>query len=236
MYRWKLARAALLGVALCTTGAAAQATPLFDFTSNTASFKFTSDTLGYAFTVSSNITVDGIGMLDFGNDGLGSNHEFALWDNSDPGTKLRWKQMPPSTTTSSDPSISGLGSYVYVDIAPLILSPGITYVLGASFLPANASKDDVAYEVAGITSHSGIATFVEGRLGRATGINAVFPGQVRGNMDRYFGPNLRIATAIPEPLTLALLVVGLAGIGLARRNGAPRMQPQSCRRVDALPT
>lgn len=228
----RLIRVAALGATLVLLGASAQAAPLFDFRSAGAAFAPTRDTLGYAFTVSASTTVDGIGMLDFGGDGLDSAHQVALWDNSNPAVKLRSEILNPGTPTAgSDPSISGLGSYIYVDIAALVLNPGTTYVLGASFLPANANKDAAVIGATGIVSDSGVATLTQGRLGPATGIDAVFPGLVRGSADRYFGPNLRIAmVTVSEPLTLALLAAGMVGIGLGLRNSASRTRL----RVDAL--
>jgi hypothetical protein len=227
--------AAALASAALLVSASAPAAPLFDFDSAGSSFAPARDTLGYAFTVSADLTVDGIGLFDFGGDGLESAHEVALWRSSDPKTPLVSAILNSGTSTAgSDVSKSGLGSFIYKNIVALVLSPG-NYVLGASFLSEIANKDAVAIEVAGITPNSADAAYVRGRLGPATGANAIFPIELKDS-DRYFGPALRIAVAaVPEPLTLTLLIVGMAGIGLGLRNNASRTRPQSRRRMDALP-
>lgn len=231
-----LASAALL------LSASAQAAPLFDFeTADDSFFAPVRDTLGYAFTVSADITVDGIGMFDFGSDGLDSAHEVALWSSSNTSSTLLVSAIlnPGTSTAGSDVSISGFGSFIYEDIVALVLGPG-SYVLGASFLPANANKDAVAVSVSSITPNSADAAYLEDRLGQSTGVNANFPDISMGT-DSFFGPALRIAVAtippetIPEPMTLTLLMVGMAGIGLGLRKNASRTRPQSHRRMDTLP-
>ena len=93
----------------------------------------------------------------------------------------------------------------------------------------------MAVSVLGITPNSADAAYVRGRQGLATGINVEFPDILKGT-DRYFGPTLRIAVAtIPEPMTLTLLMVGMAGIGLGLRKNASRTRPQSRRQLDTLP-
>ena len=85
--------------------------------------------------------------------------------------------------------------------------------------------------------NSANAAYVEGRhaFSFSPGVDAVFPF-LPTTPDRYFGPALRIAVAtVPEPLTLTLLIIGMAGIGLGLRNSASKRQPQSRLPADRLP-
>ena len=132
--------AALASAALFLS-ASAQAAPVFDFLTESGSFVPVEMTLGYTFEVGpGGISVDGIGIFDFGSDGLASAHEVALWDINQIlviAPEILNPGLPPS---NSDMSVSGIGSYIYVDIGAILLGPG-EYVLGVSYLPASGNKD-----------------------------------------------------------------------------------------------
>ena len=225
----RLARVAVLAATAWLMGGSAQAAPIFDFDGG-GTFPPVRDTLGYAFRVTASVTTDGLGMFDSGAPGLQSAHEVALWNASNPATPLVSSILNPGTSTAgSDASMSGLGSFIYVDIAPLTLRPGAVYVLGASFLPANANKDLVVAPATNLTPAADVA-FIEGRLGLATGVNVQYPStSIQDPL--FFGPMLRIPdggppAGIPEPMTLVLLVVGMVGIGLGLRPRAFGRSPQ----------
>lgn len=226
----RLMFATVLGAAVVFSSPAAQAAPLFDFLDadqSGISDRLQDVTLGYSFSLTGDITVDGIGLFDFESDGLSSAHEVALWDT---GMNLIIGPVilnPGSPTASSEPSASGLGSYIYEAIGPLVLGAG-DYVLGASYLPANGNKDPVQFMPDSISSAPN-AAFGAGVFGLATGVNVVFPDMDAPNA-QYFGPALRIASGgptVPEPMTLALVMIGLVGTLSMRR--------QPLRREDALP-
>ncbi len=231
MFDSRLTRAAVLGTALLWAGASAHALPLFDFESASDSpfFVPVGTTLGYSFHVSSDISIVGIGMFDFGADGLDSAHEVALWS-SDGTTRLAEGILNPASSGApgftTEASQSTLGDYIFKDIA-LVLGQG-TYVLGVSYLPANGNKDvAIVFPNDPLVENSNDATFGMGRFPfpvTENGVIAEFPN-LNAPRERYFGPALRIATAtIPEPLTLALLVTGLAAVGLGRRHDETRRQ------------
>lgn len=215
------------------SAASVQAKPLFDFPSQSELFAPDSMTLGYSFAVSQSITVDGIGLFD-DNDDIQSVHELGLWDfgdkSSDPVLLVLEKLVPGSSTKNFDPSASGDGNYVYVDITPLILEPG-DYVLGAGYQPENANRDKVVSMPDSVDANSPHVTYGAGVYAwPQSGSNIVFPDMPSGL--NYFGPALRIAESlpiaapltlavvtvpIPEPVTLALTAIGIAGVGFGRR-------------------
>lgn len=234
MLSLRLVRAAVLGSALVMASVQAQAAPLFDFATVGSGgipgvFIPNTTTLGYRFEVSADITVDGIGIFDYLGDGLASAHQVALWNDNDKTTPLVTAILNPgSDPANSDPSVldpaaGAWGSYIYANIVEMVLGPGF-YTLGASYLPANGNKDlALSWTVDPIVENSSAATMLIGAQAfPAHGNSAQYPN-FDADPQRYLGPNLRLAVAsIPEPLTLAMLVTGLAGAGLSRRNGTTR--------------
>jgi hypothetical protein len=212
--------AAALASAALLVSASAQAAPLFDFSSESNNDVPVEVTLGYTFEVTpGGVSVDGIGIFDFGSDGLASAHEVALWDINENliiAPRILNPGLPPS---NSDMSASGLGSYIYVNIDSILLGPG-EYVLGVSYLPAGGNKD-VAVNMPDlpILQNAANVIFGGGVFGEAVGVNVMFPG-FSGGANNYFGPALRISATIPEPLTLMLLIMGMAGLGCSRRKAS----------------
>jgi hypothetical protein len=216
--------AAALGAAVLFSGTSAQAAPLFDFSAAPDTYMPSSITLGYQFQVMSggSITVDGIGLFDIDPDGLGSNHEVALWD-IDENPLIDPVML--NGDTSSERSTSSLGSYIFVDLdVPLVLGEGV-YVLGASYLPRGSgpgqNRDLAVNMPVGIApdpSVEGVVDYLGGVWGIAAGVNVMFPAFPGGD-ENYFGPALRISSTIPEPLTVALLIIGIVALGCNRRRG-----------------
>lgn len=202
----------LASLSLLAGAGQALATPLIDFTSDNSSFVWYGNnagcdsgcTLGYLFHVSAPVTIDALGVYDADSNGLNNSHDVGLWTIG--GTLLAQTSVGPSSTLT-DPSASGSGRYVYNTIGTLTLGAG-DYVVGA-FYPVGTT-DPVAFEASGIFSNDAGTSYTGGRWIDAGAF--VFPTQSAG-FDRYFGPDLRIASQAPEPASLALFSVALAGLG-----------------------
>lgn len=168
------------------------------------------DTFGWGFRVINPITIDGLGVWDSGADGLGvQGAPTGLWTAT--GTLLASATITDGSTQVT--SASADGEWLFEDIALLTLQPG-SYVIGTAFL----GSAPLAQIGAPFTNIADIA--VSGGVGDASLDDAglTFPG-VSFN-EEVFGPTMRLA-AVPIPTTVALLGLGLAGIGYQRRRITP---------------
>lgn len=97
-------------------------------------------TFGYNFRTKSAIVVDGLAFYDHGSDGLAANHRLGLW-NVSLNTKVSEATITNANSTLIGPSLnSGAGQFRVVDIAPLLLLPEYTYVVGGQ-LPGTGAYD-----------------------------------------------------------------------------------------------
>ena len=201
------------------------ATPLIDFKIDKSAVPFFGNTfgcsgvgctLGYEFNVFSAVTIDGLGIFDADGDGLDNTHEVAIWTKDGAlviSTSVR------AGTVGTDVSASGVGSFAYADIAALTLGVG-DYVVGALY--SIGHTDRVVFGAEQYVQHPG-TLYIVGRF-LNNGALMLPTMDVAGPLpinDRYFGPAMRFLAvpvlAVPEPGTLALFGIGLAGMGLARR-------------------
>ena len=177
-------------------------------------------TYGYQFSLSSSISVDGMGVWDAGADGLGrASVGVGLWNTA--GTLLA------SSTVATDATLetsAGAGGWRMSDISSLTLDAG-DYVLGSVFFnPAPHGQTNPSMitipelTVTGSTSLAGAAD---------AGLS--FPSVSVGFL--IVGPTLRLveaaeppagpipgpSAAVPEPSVLALMGTGFAAFGFVRR-------------------
>ncbi len=136
-------------------------------------------TAGWAFQVgANNATVTSLGLYAPAAGGLTQSHEVGIWTNT--GTLLT------SITVPSGAAPQQIGAYRYEPIAPLVLTAGQTYVIGA-FYPGASTETVTAFST---QSYAPDVTFVQSRQTvLSVGATFAFPN-VNASVDQgVFGPN-----------------------------------------------
>jgi hypothetical protein len=169
-------------------------------------------TLGWIFTALDDIAVTHLGVWDLGTDGLVASHQVGIWNSL--GTLLGTTTVQAGTASAVFGAPAAGGSFRYEAVAPIVLSAGATYTIGALF----DMNDVFEFNAAHVDTGSVIA-FGEERYGDE-GAGFVFPTDT---FERWglFGPNFRYAV-LDTPAIAALFFVGLAGVagGLRKRQRA----------------
>jgi hypothetical protein len=169
-------------------------------------------TLGSIFTANTAVTVTAIGVFDDSLDGLVDSYPVGLFDSA--GNLLS------SGTVSSGTGSPLTNQFRYANIAPVALTPGNSYEVGALYLDGN---DGLLGP--GFTGPINFAT--DSRIGfvqssYASGGTLVAPLSSVGGQG-YFGPNFKIVdTVVPEPGSIAFGIIAagsLAGL-IARKRKA----------------
>lgn len=164
-------------------------------------------TLGFEFSVSTNQSIDALGVYDHDGDGLGSNASIGLWD---AGGNL----LTSTTINAGGGTLNGL--FRFQSITPYALTAGTHYIIGA-FTQDLASSLGTGQGGTG-TIHPLVTIYQD----RYSNFNSAFsfPDTTDNNVGGWLGGNFNLAGVVPEPATWAMLLIGFGALGGAMRRRA----------------
>ena len=160
-------------------------------------------TLGYQFTVGDDpLEVTALGYFDLDQNGFASDHEVGIWKTD--GT------LVTSAIVGSGDTLDGW--FRYADVASAMLDANTTYKVAGT-----TGADDYSWENPGFVVGPGLTYETDVFKSGGFGFPDSSEGRGIGNSG-IFGGNFAYRV-VPEPGTLGLLTIGLAGIAARRRNG-----------------
>ena len=202
---------ALIATALLFSATTAYAAPAASLTSPGAGYTTEPYTLGFQFTLGGNTSATKLGIYDSDGNGLEADAMVGLWTLG--GTLLA------SVSVGAGTAGELIGAFRYADIAPIALSAGSTYVVGAymvSGVVGSASSFGTGQGGAG--SFDALITAAQDRYSNfdfAFGFPTLSNNFAGG---AWAGGNLVFGTgAVPEPQSWALLIAGFGLVGAALR-------------------
>jgi hypothetical protein len=179
----------------------------FSFSSTDTSEAICCGTYGFQFTPVVNISVDSLGYLDIGQDGLAAGHQVGIWNSL--GTLLT-----SATVTTADSTLAGAvlagSQFRYTSITPLVLLAGQTYTIGGE----EDTSDNVYFDTLA-TQTSNVPSLLSVSSVGYYAVNNGFQDPINTIGNHYDVVNFT-ASAVPEPSTVAFMIVGLAGVLAAK--------------------
>jgi hypothetical protein len=209
MKKLTLASATVLaiGTAVMAVPAKAGLAPGVDFTSRGLGQDNYIWSLGYQFTANPGATV--VGLATWNSWDYAGSVEVGLWNSS--------QTLLVSTFVSTASPTIGSADWSYSLITPVALTAGDTY-----FVASFGTAADYTYETGGFSVDPRINFVQDAWIYNTIGLS--FPDQTDGftasNGGGFFGGNVILGSSIPEPVSMALFGVGLAGLALIRRRRA----------------
>ncbi len=200
MKRFFIASTLVIGALASSVSAASAQTPAVTYATTGTLGDTRPFTLGWAFNLSASTTVTQLGVW---NGGTLGNYMAGIWT-------IGGTSVVSANVLSTDPV---LGDYRWASIASVVLGAG-DYVVGAEY--AGGLFPDQATGVVTIPT----LTWTDSRYDFGAGLN--FPTNSTGG---YYGSNgilwanfaTGANTTVPEPSTWALMLVGLAAVGVTSR-------------------
>ncbi len=166
-------------------------------------------TAGWSFEVGGrDLTVITLGIFDDNGDGLLSAHRTGIWNSG--GELLADVTVPGGTEGALS------GGYRYTPVAPLTLTAGSVYTVGAFY----EGGGNEAVNILSSQTFSAEVTYLQSRQSQQF-TPFTFPGLNAGVSQGVFGPNFQFIP-VPEPSS-ALIGLGAAALGLRRGRRAARV-------------
>jgi hypothetical protein len=196
-----LGGAAMLALSAAAPASATVTAPGVDFTSPGVSVPSNSIwTLGYQFTANSGAVVTGLATWNSWNSA--GSVEVGLWDAS--GTLIT-----EASVSNTSPTI-GSADWSYTSLSPVALTAGDTYYVGSYGTAAG-----YAFDTGGFTVDSRI-NFVEDSWSVGLfGLPQNTDGLTAADGGGFFGGNVILGSAVPEPSTWVMMGLGFAGLAFA---------------------
>jgi hypothetical protein len=166
--------------------------------------------LGWSFTVNSTVTAVGLG--NWAGASFPQDQQVGLWDSA--GTLLA------SSYVSNADALVGTGPWRFAVIAPVTLVAGQTYVVGGE-----GGADYTGNEGVGTVTIDPRITYGTDLYTYNGGANSplVEPTSTESRPYGWFGGNVELGAAVPEPAAWSLMLVGIGGLGGLMRARRPQV-------------
>jgi hypothetical protein len=201
----------LLGAALAAVSAApsvAATQVYFSTVQNLAGNQAYTGTLGLNFDVNSPISISALGVFDDSSNGLQSSLAVTIYDRTTGLALFTPVVFAAGTANTGD-------EYIFQNIAPLLLGAG-SYQLAAW----NYGASEMNYNNSGpggpisFNNLNGAITAVGTSYSGTRGVFATIPDV---GLTRYGAGSFK-ATAVPEPATWAMFLIGFGAVGYSMRS------------------